>query len=72
MSGDNAGRVARVDPIDRRHLVEFLERALAYPSPQTERLEADPQMAAFLRDVVTPEARALAPESLRVDAMGMM
>lgn len=56
--------------IDRDRLTGFLERALAYPSPQGDRLESDPKMAAFIHDVVLPEARALGPDSVRIDAMG--
>jgi succinyl-diaminopimelate desuccinylase len=64
--------VAWADTVDLNRLTALLERALAYPSPQTELLEADPQVAAFIRDVVVPEAQALAPDALRLDAMGNM
>jgi acetylornithine deacetylase/succinyl-diaminopimelate desuccinylase-like protein len=59
-----------LDAIDREWMTHLLRRALAYPSPQTADLEADPRMAAFIRDVVIPEAEALGPDRLHVDRMG--
>jgi acetylornithine deacetylase/succinyl-diaminopimelate desuccinylase-like protein len=70
MSGEQAGGLPLTDVIDRRGLTAFLERALAYPSPQTDQLESDPRMATFIRDVIVPEVRTLAPDALHVDAMG--
>ncbi|MDR7480972.1 MAG: M20/M25/M40 family metallo-hydrolase [Armatimonadota bacterium] len=56
--------------VDEAHLVAFLLEALAYPSPQTDLLETDPQIAAFIHDVVVPPVRALSPDLLHVDRMG--
>jgi len=58
--------------IDRKRMTALLHRALAYPSPQTDLLEDDPQVAAFIRDVIVPEAQALGPETLRIDSKGSM
>jgi acetylornithine deacetylase/succinyl-diaminopimelate desuccinylase-like protein len=72
VAGDPAGRPGARgrDAVDRERMTAFLARALAYPSPQTDALEADPRMAAFVRDVIVPEADALGPDRLHVDRMG--
>lgn len=58
------------DRIDREALTEFLRRALAYPSPQSDRLEDDPRLAGFIRDLILPEVRALGADGVHTDAMG--
>jgi succinyl-diaminopimelate desuccinylase len=56
--------------IDREALTGFLVRALACPSPQTDRLEDDPRLAAFIQEVVLPEVRALGADTVRTDTGG--
>ncbi|MBI3001409.1 MAG: peptidase dimerization domain-containing protein, partial [Deltaproteobacteria bacterium] len=48
----------------------ILVELLRAPSPQTEKLEADPNLRAYLRDVVEPRLEALTGQRGRIDGMG--
>jgi len=58
-------RFARNQEID-----QLLLDLLRYPSPQTERLEADPQLKKFIADNVAPRLAELTGSAGAIDAMG--
>ena len=58
-------RCARDDEIDR-----LLVDLLRYPSPQTERLEADPALKKFIADGIAPRIAELTGSAGTLDAMG--
>lgn len=58
-------RFARDDEID-----QLLVNLLRYPSPQTERLEADPQLKKFIAHGVAPRLAELTGSAGAIDAMG--
>jgi acetylornithine deacetylase/succinyl-diaminopimelate desuccinylase-like protein len=58
-------RCARDEEIDR-----LLVDLLRYPSPQTERLEADPELKKFVADGVAPRLIKLTGSAGALDAMG--
>lgn len=58
-------RCARDEEIDN-----LLVDLLRYPSPQTERLEADPQIKRFVADNVAPRLAELTGSAGAIDAMG--
>ena len=49
---------------------QLLVDLLRYPSPQTERLEADPQVKKFIADKVAPRLAELTGSAGAIDAMG--
>src|SRR5918995_5339430 len=57
--------VARDQEIDR-----LLVDLLRYPSPQTERLEADPQLKKFIAETIAPRLAELTGNAGAMDAMG--
>src|SRR5918993_3089626 len=57
--------VARDQEIDR-----LLVDLLRYPSPQTERLEDDPQLKKFIAEMVAPRLAELTGSAGAIDAMG--
>jgi acetylornithine deacetylase len=59
------GRCAREEEID-----ELLMDLLRYPSPQTELLEADPQLKKIIADNVAPRLAGLTGSAGAIDAMG--
>jgi len=58
-------RCARDEEIDR-----LLVDLLRYPSPQTERFEADPQLKKFIAEMVAPRLARLTGRAGVIDAMG--
>jgi acetylornithine deacetylase/succinyl-diaminopimelate desuccinylase-like protein len=58
-------RFAREEEID-----QLLVDLLRYPSPQTEQLEADPQLKQFIAARVAPRLAELTGSAGRIDAMG--
>src|SRR5688572_17674774 len=58
-------RCAGNDEIDR-----LLVDLLRYPSPQTERLEADPALKKFIADAIAPRITELTGSAGTLDAMG--
>lgn len=58
-------RCARNEEID-----QLLVDLLRYPSPQTERLESDPQLKNFIAEMVAPRLADLTGSAGRIDAMG--
>ncbi|MGH7798702.1 MAG: M20 family metallopeptidase [Candidatus Binatia bacterium] len=58
-------RFARDEEID-----QLLVDLLRYPSAQTERLEADPQLKKFIGDMVAPRLTQLTGSAGSIDAMG--
>jgi acetylornithine deacetylase len=56
---------ARADEID-----QLLVDLLRYPSPQTERLESDPQVKAFIAAHVAPRLAGLTGKAGAIDSMG--
>ncbi|MBM3510721.1 MAG: M20/M25/M40 family metallo-hydrolase [Alphaproteobacteria bacterium] len=62
---ERLGRAVDYDAT-KRMMVKLVERA----SPQTALLEAEPQILAFIREVVEPELAALGFRDLRYDQMG--
>lgn len=49
---------------------DMMIRLVRTPSPQTALMEAEPQILAFIRDVVEPELRAGGVDDIRYDAIG--
>lgn len=49
---------------------DLVVELLRAPSPQTEKLEADPNLCAYLRDVVAPRVKALTGQHAKIDGMG--
>jgi acetylornithine deacetylase/succinyl-diaminopimelate desuccinylase-like protein len=60
-----ADRLAHDQEIDR-----LLVDLLRYPSVQTERLEADPGLKAFIAEMIAPRLAALTQRAGAIDAMG--
>ena len=58
-------RSAREQEID-----QLLLELLRYPSPQTDRLESDPQVKKFIAEMVAPRLAELTGSSGAIDAMG--
>ena len=58
-------RCAREKEID-----QLLLELLRYPSPQTDRLESDPQVKKFIVEIVAPRLAELTGSSGAIDAMG--
>ena len=56
--------------ISRARAKELLIALVKVPSPQTERLEAEPLLKEFIRSAVEPRLRAMGFSELRHDAMG--
>lgn len=61
---DNARR------IDKEAAAQTMAGLVQVPSPQTELLEAEPQVKAFIRDAVEPRLRAAGVTDIRYDSMG--
>jgi acetylornithine deacetylase/succinyl-diaminopimelate desuccinylase-like protein len=49
---------------------QLLVDLLRYPSPQTERLEADPQLKTFIAEMIAPRLAELTGSAGAIDAMG--
>jgi acetylornithine deacetylase len=55
--------------IDQDRLIELAQRLIRFPSPQTERMEAEPQVQAFIGECVAPIVAGMGLKARR-DAMG--
>ena len=55
--------------IDERRLIELAQRLVRFPSPQTDRMEAEPQVQAFIGECVAPILGDMGLTTRR-DAMG--
>ena len=55
-----------------KELDQLLVDLLRYPSPQTERLEADPQLKTFIAEMIAPRLKELTGSDGVIDAMGNM
>ena len=53
-----------------KEIDQLLVDLLRYPSPQTERLEADPQLITFIAEMIAPRLAELTGSAGAVDAMG--
>ena len=54
----------------RDRTTAVLQALIRVPSPQTDLLEAEPQLGQFMREALLPRMAALGMHSVRVDAMG--
>lgn len=61
--------LVQANAIDKQ-IDDLLVELLRVPSPQTEKLEADPDLRAYLRDVVAPRLEALTGQHGKIDGMG--
>jgi succinyl-diaminopimelate desuccinylase len=62
---------ARLAPhLDRTRCRTVFQELVRVPSPQTDLLEAEPQLAAFMREALAPRLPALGFGEVRQDAMG--
>lgn len=68
---DATSLAARLAPhLDRTRTRSVLQALLRVPSPQTDLLEAEPQLAEFMRVALIPRMAALGFTRVRQDAMG--
>src|SRR3954467_8966482 len=77
---DNTRRKTRMDEaeikklldarISRERAKELLIELVKVPSPQTELLEEEPLLKAFIRTAIEPRLRAMGFPDIRYDAMG--
>ncbi len=56
--------------VDYDAVRDMMIRLVQTPSPQTELMEAEPRILAFIKDVVEPELRACGVEDIGYDGMG--
>lgn len=56
--------------VDRRYLVEFLSRAIAYPTPVTSEGESDNQVLGFLEELMATALEMLGLDFVDFDEMG--
>ena len=55
--------------MDSRSLINLVSELVRFPSPQTDRMELEPQVQRFIGDCVTPMVERLGLKTRR-DAMG--
>ena len=56
--------------VDAQAVQEMMVKLVQTASPQTDLMEAEPQILAFIKNVVDPELRAMGVESIAYDGMG--
>ena len=57
-------------PVDRDYLVDFVRRAIAYPTPVTDEGETDDQVLGFLEELLATELEMLGLDLVDFDEMG--
>ena len=61
----------RIDAaVDYHAVKDMMIKLVQTPSPQTELMEAEPQILAFIKNVVEPELRAMGVDNISYDGMG--